>query len=490
MLFSIGAFYTSLFPPDEPKYVDAALRMISNHNYIIPFFNCHVRFDKPILFYWELVASFKLFFVNYFINKGIDPAGIIEYASRLPSIIAASFSSIFVYKLSKKLFDDDNIAKFAVLGFISNGFFIYLPRAATPDMSLTFFALAALYYFIEERFIIAWILTALSFLTKGPIGPVMVGVTYIIYLILVSNENPIKKFFEKKNLTGFAIFFIVGLPWYVAVYKMYGYEFINKFLLYHNIERFTGTAHQHPRSFFYYFPVVVGVVYLWYPFVYDIVKSFDFKDKFNRFLILWFLWIFLFFSISANKLAHYIAFGTIPLSIIFGRYILSSKQTLIRAKIFFVIEFLAAMFSAYYFYKIHYAFVGYWLLFGLFVVALLNFQKTPQKVVFYKTVAITVAFGVLLLQLDSLRAEKKIWRMVKFEHARVYQFAVFNESFVAYTRHCLREIRNPALFGKLKGSFYIYTRPKYLKYLSFKYKIAYRFFENGRTTLLLRVDNG
>lgn len=168
VFFSIGSFYISFFPPDEPKYVDAALRMIENGNYIVPFFNCHVRFDKPILFYWELVAFFKLFFIDELIKSGHDFFGIIEYAARLPAIISASLSGIYVYELSKRLFNDEYSARLSIVGFVSVLFFFYLGRAVYPDMSLILFELAGVYYFIAGRYVFGLVVCGLSVLNQGP----------------------------------------------------------------------------------------------------------------------------------------------------------------------------------------------------------------------------------------------------------------------------------------------------------------------------------
>jgi len=490
ILFSVGAFYISFFPPDEPKYVDAALRMIEKKNYIIPFFNCHVRFDKPILFYWELVLFFKLFSVDHLIKIGHDYFGLIEYAARLPAIISAALSSVYVYKLSDLLFNDDNVSKLSVLGFISIGFFIYLGRSVYPDMSLILFELMGIYYFIRERYVLGWFFTALAFLVKGPIGIVSVGFTYFIYLWTVEKKSGLREFFSLKNGLGFLAFLLIGLPWYLAVYHYYGMEFINRFLIYHNIERFTGAAHQHPHSFFYFFPIVILVLYIWWPYLLQLLKKVNLKDKKDLFLVLWFAWVFLFFSISKNKLAHYIAFGFIPIAILFGRYIDEIKESEKISYGFLFFEVILSVVLSFFAYKKGLIQLVASVFAGILIVSLTNLFKKPTKVIFYKTIAISIVSFVALLQFEGYRPEKFVWHEVLKTKLELVQYRKLNQSFVAYTRRCIGEVMNPEVIEKKKGRFLVYTKIKHLKELKVKYKILGRFIDKGTKTVLVEVNNG
>ncbi|WP_022670144.1 ArnT family glycosyltransferase [Hippea alviniae] len=487
LLFSIGSFGITFFPPDEPKYVDAALRMIETGNYVVPFFNCHIRFDKPILYYWELVLFFKVFFVDGLIKAGIDPLGIVEYAARLPSIITASFTAVYIYKLADELFDKE-AAKRSVVGFVSTLFFFYLSRAVYPDMSLILFELMGVYYFIKNRYCLGWFFTALAFLVKGPIGIVSVGFTYFLYLWIVERKSGLKEFFSLKNGAGFLLFLFVSLPWYIAVYKMYGMEFVNKFFIYHNIERFTGRADQHPHSFFYFFPIAIAVLYLWLPYFIEFFRSIDFKDRKTQFLIAWFLWVFLFFSISRNKLAHYIAFGFLPLSIMFGAYASKFKNNRIKAAVVFLIEFILGAVLSFYVYKMGIYYAIPTLFFGMFFVGLLNFYKDPVKSIFYKTIALTIVAFVFLVQFEPYRATPKVWREVVKTHLPLVEYRVFNQSLVAYTRLCQKEYRSVNALPKSKD-YLLYTKDKYLGDLKgFDYKILYsNMIDKDRRTALLLI---
>ncbi len=461
--------------------------MIETGNYVVPFFNCHVRFDKPILYYLELVAFFKIFSVEHLIRIGKDPFGIIEYAARLPSIITGSLIVLFTYLTSLKLFNNKEFAKSSSLALLSFFFYFYLTRAVYPDASLILFELMAIYFFISESYIIAWIFVALAFLTKGPIGIVTPGFTYFIYLWVVKKEIGVKEFFSTKNMAGFLVFLFISMPWYIIMYEQYGAEFINRFLIYHNIERFTGGAHQHPHSFFYYIPIVVLSLYFWFSYLRQIYRKIDFKDRQNLFLILWFIWIVLFFSISRNKLVHYIAPAYIPLAILFGRYLNDLKNIKQSQLLMFLLEFSLSFVAAFYAYKQQLYSLIPTLLIGIFLMSLINFTKTPKHVLFYKIMLLSIVASIVLIQFESYRPEKRIWRLMLNKQAKLYEYKINNQSLVAYTRQCLKEYKNPSIFTTAKKPFYIYTKKRHINEIKLKYKVLFYAKDKGKNTVLLFV---
>jgi 4-amino-4-deoxy-L-arabinose transferase-like glycosyltransferase len=89
LAFLFLAYKTWAYPlidADEPRYAQAAKEMINAHQYLIPLADGLPRFDKPILFYWFEILSFKAFGIN-------------EFAARLPSVITGALTASFVYWL-------------------------------------------------------------------------------------------------------------------------------------------------------------------------------------------------------------------------------------------------------------------------------------------------------------------------------------------------------------------------------------------------------
>ena len=483
IFFSLGSFYIAFYPPDEPKYVDAALRMIEHSNYIIPFFNCHIRFDKPILYYLELVIPFKLFGVDYMLKTGHDPFGIIEYAAKIPSIISGSLEALYIYMISIYLFNDKKAAANSVIAYLSIGFFIYLTRAVYPDMSLIFFETAGIYYFLREKYIIGWVFIALAFLTKGPVGIVSVGFTYLLYLWIVKKSSGLNEFLSLPNILGIMVFLLISSPWYIEMYRLYRALFFKKFFLYHNIERFTGKAHQHPHSIFYYIPITLIVTYLWWPYLKELYTNINFKNPIDKFLLLWSGWILLFFSISANKLPHYIAPAFIPIAIIAGKY--SDKlHTKKAGLLFFIIELTIAAGLSIYCYQQHLYKLIPVISTGFLILSLINLKKEiPVKIIFIKTIILTLTLITVLYIFESYRITKKVWITYTQTHIPIAFYRLNDQSIIAYTRQCIKEFKNPS---KLPENYLILTKKKYLKTLPFKFKLILTGREKGKKLALIK----
>src|SRR4029450_9588866 len=75
-LFFLGMGRMALIDPDEPYYAVPALEMLRAGSWRVPLFHGQPWFDKPILFYWILLAGFRVL-------------GTTELAARLGSGLAA-----------------------------------------------------------------------------------------------------------------------------------------------------------------------------------------------------------------------------------------------------------------------------------------------------------------------------------------------------------------------------------------------------------------
>src|SRR2546426_7249097 len=63
-LYLFGLGRTGLSDPDEPYYALTAKEMLQNGDYTVPLFHGHPWFDKPILFYWIVLAGYRLLGVS------------------------------------------------------------------------------------------------------------------------------------------------------------------------------------------------------------------------------------------------------------------------------------------------------------------------------------------------------------------------------------------------------------------------------------------
>ena len=69
--------------PDESRYSEIPREMVASGDWVVPRLNGLRYFEKPVLGYWLVAASIKLFGENAF-------------ATRLPSALAAGLSALLV----------------------------------------------------------------------------------------------------------------------------------------------------------------------------------------------------------------------------------------------------------------------------------------------------------------------------------------------------------------------------------------------------------
>lgn len=297
LFFVAGNWVLSITSPDEGKNLDASLRMLETKNFIVPYYNCQPRFEKPPMFYWLTDLAFAVFGVN-------------EFSGRIVSGISATGLAILTYFLSLELFNP-YVALNASLVFLTFPHNWIESRAATPEMVLTFFMTLGVFLFLKERYVLGWVSLAFAFLSKGPVGVILPVAVYLLW----------KRNLRIINLRGIFLFFVIGSSWYLMMLWKFGYAYFYKFFLYENIMRFTGQKSIHPYPFWYYTPIVLANLIFYLPKLPSLRKYWD--RRLNP-LLLWSLFVFIFYSIAKNKLHHYMLFLYPPLAVILG-YSLSRR---------------------------------------------------------------------------------------------------------------------------------------------------------------------
>ena len=322
--FIFGNWILSITSPDEGKNLDAALNMLEKGNFIVPFYNCEYRFEKPPLFYWFTDFFFVLFGVN-------------EFSARIVSGLSATGLAVLTYLFGLRFFDRQKALISAIVFtlFIHNWF---EARAGVPEMLLTFFMTLGLYLFLIERFTLGWIALGFAFLAKGPVGVILPSAIYFLWNIVNKNYRYAFKIF---NFKGILLFLVISLPWYLLLIKEFGYEYFYKFFLYENIYRFTGSKKIHSYPFWYYLPVLIGTTLLFLPVYIRLIKNYT---KQLNFFLFWFLFVILFYSVAKNKLHHYILFSYPALALLIGYYTsrIYLKFTTVIAVFLLVVLFVGA----------------------------------------------------------------------------------------------------------------------------------------------------
>jgi 4-amino-4-deoxy-L-arabinose transferase-like glycosyltransferase len=97
----------------------------------------------------------------------------------------------------------------------------------------------------------------------------------------------------------------VAAPWYILVWLENGDLFIQVFFWKHHFSRFVSEEIQHVQPWWYYIPVLLGLLFPWTPAVVAL-RGIDWREPRRRLLAACGVWGFVFFSLSSNKLPGYV----------------------------------------------------------------------------------------------------------------------------------------------------------------------------------------
>jgi len=303
-----------LFDVDEGAFSQATREMFLRGDFLSTYLNHQPRHDKPIFIYWLQAASVASFGVN-------------EFAFRFPSALAATLWVWVVFVLTRKIVNAPT-AWLAALFMATSMEIALIGKAATADATLNLFITASmlnLYQFFRSRQREYLYLTALcmgfGFLTKGPVAVVIPAFVSLLHCALAGQWRLWMQMV--RNLTAWILFALIALPWYLLQYWRQGDAFLQGFFLHHNVARFQQAMEGHQGAWWYYVPVVLlGILPYTGVLLYTLMQWKQLiKDDFSRYLLLWFSFVFIFFSLSATKLPHYLIYGYPPLFILMAIHI-------------------------------------------------------------------------------------------------------------------------------------------------------------------------
>ena len=296
-----------LMDPDEPVYGETAREMLLAGDWLSPRIFGQYWYDKPPLFYWLEMLSYSFF-------------GVSDIASRLPSVIMAMATTMYVYVQGKELFNKP-IAFLSALFLVTSAGFMYIGKAAVTDMTLMFTLTVTMVSFYRKNYYIAYIFCGLSLLAKGPVGYAFPALIMLIYLAW-TRQWPLLK--HMKIPQGILLAFLVGLPWYILMYRVHGEVFLDTFIGYHNITRFAAPEHPGQNSLFFFIPILFAAMMPWTAALFPTIRRlFHKRDPFRdilRFCFVWAAFIFVFFSLSKTQLVTYIAPMFPPTAYLLGWY--------------------------------------------------------------------------------------------------------------------------------------------------------------------------
>ncbi len=308
--FNLGR--SDLWAPDEPRYAQIAKEMVNRGDWILMHINGGIYSDKPPLFFWFIALSSYLW------------RGFTSFSVRFPSALFGTLTVLLTFLLGKRLYS-------SWAGFLSglvmatSLHFAYLSTRVNIDATLTFFTTASLLCFFlwyqdgkaeEIRYhrrirslLIYGFYVSMAFATlaKGPIGFILPLLVSLIYLFIHKDYKEMKRM---KLLPGLPLLLAIVLAWYLPAVFLGGKTYGGENLLKHTTEAYR-TGWTHPQPFYYYlytFPIAFlpWVFFLPSAIVYGWFRSMVEKRKEFLFLLVWFIVLFIFFSLSKSKRTLYL----------------------------------------------------------------------------------------------------------------------------------------------------------------------------------------
>jgi 4-amino-4-deoxy-L-arabinose transferase-like glycosyltransferase len=298
-----------LFDVDEGAFSQATLEMFERGDFLSTYLNGAPRYDKPILVYWLQAAA-------------VAALGPTEWAFRLPSALCGALWAWMTYLFARKSFGEERALFAAVLLATSLGVHL-IGRAATADALLnvllagSMFA-AWLHLATGER---RWLYAAhaaigLGVLAKGPIAVLVPGATTFLFCLFRRDlKTWARAVFDWRALL---LLFAIAAPWYAVILAKEGWPFVQGFFVKHNVGRFGGPLQGHGGSLLYYFPVVLVLSLPFTALIVPVALRLRevWRDDLQAYLLLWFLFVFVFFSLSGTKLPHYVLYGYTGLALL------------------------------------------------------------------------------------------------------------------------------------------------------------------------------
>jgi 4-amino-4-deoxy-L-arabinose transferase-like glycosyltransferase len=311
--FGLAAF--GLVGADEPRYAQVAREMMQRHDWVTPTLYGNVWLEKPVLYYWGAIVSYKIF-------------GVSDWAARLPGAVFATAMVTFIYFWTRRFRPGAQLD--AAVMTCTTAFVFAFARAASMDIQLVAPVAIGLlawwsFYETDHRGWLAIFYAAISIgvLAKGPVSAALAVMIIVVFLALRREWSEILRTLW---WPGILIFLLIALPWYLAVQHA-NPGFFREFFIQHNLDRFATNRFQHKQHLWYYVPVLLGGTVPWTIFTLVAlvkgVKSFRLAkhDALLGFLATWVLVPFLFFSISQSKLPGYILPSIVASGLLVAVYI-------------------------------------------------------------------------------------------------------------------------------------------------------------------------
>jgi len=312
-LYLAGNGRISIWDRDEAWYAETTREMLRSGDYVVPRFNDTPRYRKPVLVYWLMAASFSVFGDN-------------EFGARFVSAVAGTITCLVTYRLGTRM-GGRAVGLAAALMLAVCPMMLVESKLATTDAVLAAAFTGAMACLWELhvagpswRWSLGfWFLIGVAALTKGPIGPALLGLAVLTWLILSRQWSVLRRL---RWLPGLLVATAVVLPWCVAIYLATDGEFY-RYVIHHEALGHSLRTMEHHVGFPGYY-VAIGFLGL-LPWSFGLALALASVRRWARqngpgsFLLGWTIGPLLLIELMRSKLPHYYLPAFPALSLLIAR---------------------------------------------------------------------------------------------------------------------------------------------------------------------------
>jgi 4-amino-4-deoxy-L-arabinose transferase-like glycosyltransferase len=319
--------YRKLIKPDEGRYAEIPREMIVSGDWVTPRLNDLKYFEKPPLQYWATAAAYTVF-------------GEHQWSSRLWPALTGFCGLLLVWFAGTRLFGRE-AGQYATLILGSSFLYVAIGHINTLDMGVTFFLTLGIVGLLlgqqaeadtrtrRNWLYCAWAALGLAVLSKGLIGLVLPAAALVIYSVLQRDLTPWKRL---NLVAGLLMFLLVTAPWFILVMKA-NPEFFERFFIYEHYTRFSTKDLGRYQPWYYFIPILLAGMLPWTILMFDTLLrtwkgSVYIGKAFNpeRFLLIWVVFIYAFFSVSGSKLPSYLLPIFPALALLMGKRLAEMRE--------------------------------------------------------------------------------------------------------------------------------------------------------------------
>ncbi|WP_266202619.1 ArnT family glycosyltransferase [Pontibacter kalidii] len=297
LLFNLGSW--GVIETSEARYAEISREMWQSGDLLHPRLLGIQHYHKPPLTY--IITSF-----------GMELFGPNAFGARFFLQLSLVFQVWLVYLIGKEIFSSSRQALLAAVIYLTIPAVLISARNLTTDSFLATFELAAILTWLKYKtratslwLYFFYLLLALAFLTKGPVGlifPVLValgvGGNYTSDTHHTSGWH---------HLPALLLFLALGSSWYVYL-MLHDPQFVDYFLLKHTVQRYANPeTFGRSQPWWFYLVLAPALSLPWSAILLaQLGRLKKMPGRLRRLFILWIPLPLVFFSFSGSKLILYI----------------------------------------------------------------------------------------------------------------------------------------------------------------------------------------